>query len=300
MSINIQGLKDRFDRKGSEKPDRLTLKDGDNYIRILPPSLEALTGDVDYMSMDYLMHFNLGPEKNKASICARSFNKKAKCPICETVWQMKDHSKDPGDKELSDKIKAKIRHLFNVVDLNEKEKGIQVLEVGPLLYREIMVYMTNPNYKDLLDVESGHNITLTKRNQKSTASGFVEYGFVPDPQKTSILPSLPANWKDAVDSLKGKVPPSKTYDELKAILYGEDEDVDAVEVVSAVSAPVPAQPTQPKAKVTVGFAPAVVAETAAAPVVEAPACFGTDTYGPKRPECVPCKSRRDCVIAFVG
>lgn len=306
MGIDIGKLKEKFDRKGSEKPDRMDLKDGDNYIRILPPSVEALTGNISYMSRDYLMHFGLGPEKKKATVCARSFNtetKKFKCPVCEAAWALKDKAKDPGDLEIHNKIKAKIRHLFNVIDLNNKEKGIQVYECGPQVYKLIMLYMTNPNYENILDIEHGNNLTLTKHEKGKTNSGFVEYGLVPDPQKTSIITALPANWKDVIDSLKSKVPPQKGYDELKAIMYGEDEDED-MGPTPAASAPV--QDT-PKIHVNESIfeAPAVPAPVAAPVVPPAPAaikpdCFGTETYAPKRPECVACPVRRDCVLACVG
>ena len=306
MGINIGKLKEHFDKKGSDKPDRLDLKDGDNYIRILPPSVEALTGDISYMSRDYLMHFGLGPEKRKAAVCARSFNtetKKFKCPICEAAWILKDKAKDPSDIEMYGKIKAKIRHLFNVIDLNNKEKGIQVYECGPQVYKMIMLYMTNPNYQNILDIEHGNNLTLTKHEKGKTNSGFVEYALVPDPQKTSIVTSLPANWKDVVDALKAKVPPQKGYDELKAIMYGEDEDEEMGPTPAA------AAPVQDVPKIQVNeqifeapAAPVQVAAPAApaAPAAAKPACFGTETYAPKRPECVACPVRRECVLACVG
>jgi hypothetical protein len=314
MGIDIAKLKEKFDRKGSEKPERLELKDGVNYIRILPPSLETLTGSVNYMSRDYLMHFGLGPEHKKAAVCARSFNtetKKFKCPICEAAWALKDKSKDPGDIEVYNRIKAKIKHLFNAIDLNNKEKGIQVLEVGAQVYKDLMLYITNPNYQNILDVETGNNITLTK----SGAKLLTQYGLVPDPQKTSILSFLPANWKDVIDTLKSKIPTQKGYDELKAIMYGEDEDEDMgptqasdapvqdtpkmhiqETIFEAPSAPAPVPMTPPPA---VSAVP-VSAPVAPTPAVAKPECFGTEAYAPKRKEGVACPVRRDCVLACVG
>ena len=193
MGIDLLKLREKFDKKDVERSDRFSFQDGDNYLRILPPSKEYLVDSVDYISFEFLTHYNLGVEGDKRSeICPRSFGKQNKCPICEAVWKLYK-TKTNEDKELASSLRAKTRHIFNIIDLNNLEKGIQVMETGPKIYEEIVKFITNPKWGDLLDIDKGRNFTITKTPSKETISGYVEYNIAPDPDITSVREKLPKN-----------------------------------------------------------------------------------------------------------
>lgn len=69
------------------------------------------------------MHFNIGVDQ-KAVICPRTIGKK--CPICTYAAELKKSGDDDAAKEL----KPKDRELYNVIDLNNKDAGIQVFEMS--------------------------------------------------------------------------------------------------------------------------------------------------------------------------
>ena len=223
MPVNIEKLKEKYERKQAQRADRFQLKDGENYIRILPPSLEYLTEDVDYISIEYLCHYNIGLEgKKHAEICPRSFGSKNKCPICETCSKLYKGSAE--DKALGKDLYARRRILFNVIDLKEPEKGVQILETGPKIYEDVVVFVTNAKWGDLLDLDEGRNIVVYKTPGKESSSGYNEYNVTPDPDKTSVRDVLPENWKEKVNQLQKAVNPAKSYEDLEKALAGEEDD----------------------------------------------------------------------------
>jgi hypothetical protein len=333
MALDLAKLKEKFDKKSAERTDRFTLKDGENLIRILPPSIQYLGETVDYVSFEYLMHYNLGGEgEKKAEVCPKTFGKNQKCPICDAVYKLYKLN-TPEDKALASELRAKKRYLFNIIDLNELDKGIQILETGPKIYELLIVFLTNPKWGDLLDLDSGRDVTITKTDAKKSSSGYTEYSVTPDPTPTSIRERLPANFKEMIARLEKSIPQAKTYDELKTILEGQDssseinlgavranhepdsgEEVDAPVAEVPKAAPVAAKPLDvaPKpAPVAAAPTPAPVAPAPAAPVAPAPAapvvpvapaaqpaCFGKE-FGPRKDNCKKCAVRDDCRTKYI-
>ena len=174
MGVDAKSLQEKFNKKGSQRADRLKLVDGDNYLRILPPTLEYLMESVDYISVDYMIHFKVGYEGNYShEVCPKTNGKQQRCPICEAVNKLYA-TKDASDKEVAGRIRAKTRYCFNVLDLNNLEKGVQIMEQGSQIYTEILKFIANPKYSDILDLDKGRNVTVTKIPEKESSSGFVK------------------------------------------------------------------------------------------------------------------------------
>lgn len=293
MGLDVSKLKEKFERKSSDRGNRMELKDGDNELRILPPSLEYLADSVDYIGYEYLIHYNLGSEDDKqAEVCPKTFGKGPKCPVCEAVSKLY-RLNTPEDKALAGTIRAKKRHIFNVIDLREPDKGIQIMETGPKIYESIVVFVTNPKWGDLLDLDKGRNITITKTDAKKSGTGYIEYSVAPDPTQESIREKLPKEFKTAIAGLQKSIPVAKSYDDLKAILEGEPVSSAPVkdqrpEVVTNVSA-------GPSAAVSEKPAPSVQQEIK---VEKNPVCFGKD-YGPRKEECTKCAVKSDCRTEFL-
>lgn len=307
MGIDTKRLKEKFDKKSAERVDRLNLANGENYIRILPPSIQYLTEEVDYICFSYLMHYKLGVEGDKQSVCCpKAGNKHARCPICEAVSRLYKNN-TTEDKALASDIRAKKRNIFNVIDLNNPDKGIQILETGPKVLEDLIVFVTNPKWGDLLDLDTGRNITITKIDGKESDSGYTEYKVAPDPTPTSVRPQLPENFKEQIGLLQKAIPTPLSYDELKVVLEGGapvTESKATEEPASEEQEPAPKASSNIKA----GTAP-VVSSKEVEP--EAPLkppvkpieptslkCFGKD-YGPRRPECGTCAVRVDCRAKFL-
>jgi len=293
MGVDLAKLKEKFEKKSAERTDRLNLKDKDNELRLLPPSIEYLGDSVDYIAFEYLMHFNLGIEGAKtAEVCPKTAGKTHKCPICDAVYKLYK-TNTAEDKALAGELRAKRRYIFNAVDVNNLEKGIQVLEVGPKIYEALVVFVTNPKWGDLLDIDKGRNITITKTPAKETTTGYVEYSVAPDPEVTSIRSKLPKEWKAQIDLLKKQIPGFKTYDELKAILEGEES-------VESTTTTEHTEKEQPKTETHVEkeeVKKEEKKEEKKKPDVK-PDCFGED-YGPRKDECLACTYKVECRQKFL-
>jgi len=296
MGLNMQKLKENFDKK-SERGDRFNIQNGENYVRILPPSIQYLTEEVDYICYNYLMHYRLGVEGDKqAAACPKTAGKHQRCPICEAVARLYKND-TVEDKALAGDIRAKKRHIFNVIDLNNPEKGIQIMETGPKLYEDLIVYVTNPKWGDLLDLDTGKNVVITKTDGKESATGYTEYRITPDPTSSSVRKVLPENFKEQIGLLQKAVPTPLTYDELKVILEGG--------VLETAKKPVEAESEEkePEEPAVQKSAPAVKTTEKVQEVKEPsqggqPSCFAKD-YGPRREECLKCGVKAACREKFL-
>jgi hypothetical protein len=312
MGVDMGKLKERFEKKQATRADRMKVEDGDSYIRILPPTIEYFSDEVDYISIEYMMHFQLGFEgKSTAEVCPRSWNPKAKCPICESVWQLYKTG-DATDKALASKIRAKTRHLFNVIDLNNKDKGIQILETGSKIYERLVRFLTSGKYGDILDLDKGRNITLTKVPAKESNTGYVDYDLIPEPEVTSVREFLPENYKEGIGLLLKQKPVAKSYDELQAVLEGrelesesEPEVEEKVEKDDVDSEPEVVEKPEAKVETAKATPPKVEPKSKTEPIVSTPKseggkpkCFGVD-YGPKRDQCVACDVKGECRTVFL-
>lgn len=295
MGVDPKQLQERFNKKGNQRGDRMKLEDGENYLRLLPPTMEYLKESVDYISVDYLIHYRLGYEGNyQHEVCPRTNGKQNRCPVCEAVNKLYA-TKDASDKELAGRIRAKTRYCFNVLDLNNLEKGVQILEQGSQIYTEILKFIANPKYSDILDLDKGRNVTITKIPEKESPSGFVKYEFIPDPDVTSVRDKLPKNWKEQVSKLKESVDKPKSYDELRKILEGEpvEQEIEDEPESEPDQEPDDVEETKVEEKKSTKETGSSDHPFANLPDGEKPDCFGEE-FGPKRDICIPCPFKVDC------
>ena len=280
MALDLARLREKFQEKsqGNLKIDRWEPKEGENSIRVLPHSTDYFKGTVAEFVYDYLIHYNLGSEKKTAAVCAKTGNPNVKCPICEASSGFY-RSSDEKDKELAHDLYHRRRYLANILDLNNLEKGVQVYEFGPTVYNKLMKYVASGLFGDILDLEQGRNIILSKTIPGGN-SRMTSYDIMVSPEKSSITKSLPADYAQKIDDLGKIVPKPKSYEELKAILEGE-------EVPAATSST-----TQPAVEKKVEEVKTTVTATAT------PACFGKE-FSLKSSKCRVCVVFDTCKGEFI-
>ena len=76
-----------------------------------------------YFERTFFIHRGIGPNNSYYTCPARTYGKP--CPICEERARA---AKDPDGEEAVKALKVSERQLWNVIDLDDKEKGIQILE----------------------------------------------------------------------------------------------------------------------------------------------------------------------------
>lgn len=113
---------------------RYKVKEGENRIDIIPykitnPKNPAVTinqleiGDLDYFQQ-LEVHNNVGVNNNSYLCAKRMFGEP--CFICEAQIDLYDQN----ERETAKKLYPQQRVAYNVIDLDEPEKGIQVWEVS--------------------------------------------------------------------------------------------------------------------------------------------------------------------------
>jgi len=110
-------------------------KKGTKSIDIIPYTVtidnhpDAEKGE-QWWERTYFVHFNIGPEE-KPRICPKTFGKP--CPICE---ERKDlmREDDEANQDLIDELKPKERVLYNIIDLSDQDKGVQLMDMSYFLF----------------------------------------------------------------------------------------------------------------------------------------------------------------------
>lgn len=187
---------------------------GRNVLRVCPPFNEE--GDF-YKEGGY--HYNIGPDK-KSVACRKMFGL-GKCPICELVDSL-FKTKDDDDKKLAKDIRAKAKFFFNIYveEANEEKYGdrkVFILGCTKTVFEQILGIIADPEWGDITDPKTGHNITIKKTGEKLGT----EYATNASPKATPLPKGIVAQMFDLDTELT-----ADDYEKVKSVLEGEEVDDD--------------------------------------------------------------------------
>ena len=210
MPINKEGLK-----KNASPRDTFQFKDGDNIIRVLPPCKKYFTDDIDFFDYRMLVHYNIGPEGAPPIPCPRTDDKAARCPICEVARRLR---RNPATKELASTLNARTRFVFNVIDIQNPGRGIQVAEVGPSVHDPIFDVIVDPDFGEVLDLKIGRNFKVSMTPSSRSKSGFNSYSVRPGANASSVKEILPKDWAKKIGLLVDRVKTAPDFEELNRLV----------------------------------------------------------------------------------
>lgn len=190
------------------------LQQGKNVRRVLWPK-----GDSEYFYSDGYLHFGIGPDGKSVATCPKTWGQKEKCPICEMVEQLQK-SKNKDDKKLADDIKAKRRIYINVINRDDEEETPKVLPIGATIFKGLLETICDADYGDITDPDTGHDVTITRKGQGLKT----EYTVLPKPKATPVSETQAPEEIEAEMTDLNSLFIKKSYDELKALLDGEETD----------------------------------------------------------------------------
>lgn len=81
-----------------------------------------------YFERTYFVHRNIGPSQSTYVCPAKTANKP--CPICEEAQKLRANADDKEEEDTAKQMFPKQRQLFNVIDLNEGKKGVQLWDMS--------------------------------------------------------------------------------------------------------------------------------------------------------------------------
>lgn len=133
-----------------------TPKDGDNRIRILPPTWDGAR----HFGFDCFAHYSIGPD-NSSFLCRKknpAVNEP--CPICEA----RNALRDDGDEDAARELNWKKRVAMWIIDRAEESKGPQLWFCAWTLDQEISKQATGED-GDILQLDNpyeGYDVTFTR------------------------------------------------------------------------------------------------------------------------------------------
>lgn len=131
----------------------------------------AKEGDLHY-ERTYFIHRSVGAENNSYCCTGKCF--KRKCAVCDERGKM---ARDPeADEKLVKDLAPKERQLFNLVDLTEPEKGVQLFEYSHWLFGKALdakIRGADDNEYDLFaDLEKGLTLKVVFEEEKGAGYSF--------------------------------------------------------------------------------------------------------------------------------
>ena len=121
----------------------------------------------------FYVHFNIGSD-NKAFICPKTIKKP--CPICEYVRELYNSDEDENI-ELAKQLKAKERELYNIIDLDDQDKGVQLLDYSYHLFGKALDEEINEGVEELAgfaELEGGYTLEVSFRKKTFNKNEFYE------------------------------------------------------------------------------------------------------------------------------
>ena len=150
-------------------PGFVKIKEGKNYLRILPPTGEARSP----FRVTYQHFINMpgANGKTQSVICARMEAKKH-CQVCEMVDRLRE-SQSKQDQDAANDLFVRRRVFCNVIDRNDEEAGPKVWAFGKQVHEQLLALRTDRkgggNYVDPIN---GFDIIV---DRKGTGKNNTEY-----------------------------------------------------------------------------------------------------------------------------
>jgi len=188
---------------------------GENLIRILPP----VDGLLFYKKVG--VHYRL--VGSGMEYCPRVTSDQP-CPVCEVVEQLKK-MKTPVAVQIVNRLAVVERFLMNVIPLKEGEEKLIRQYLAPKTVRlALLKIVLDPDYGDITDLERGRNVVIEKIQ---ASGGFVNYSVRAKPREVPIREILGRELRmeeipDLNEFVRVRL---KGYEELKAVLYGGEEEL---------------------------------------------------------------------------
>ena len=177
-------------------------------------------GDLWYQKTIWV-HYGIGSE-DKSYICPKTIKKP--CPICKHMADLIKEGRDKKDKEV-DRLRARERELYNIVDLNDENKGIQLFEYSSYLFGKKLEEEIREGEEDwagFAELKGGYSIQARFKQESMGKQKFLECSRIDFKKRSDYDESV----LDDVFDLDAIVK-VLDYDALEKVFYeGEEPDDD--------------------------------------------------------------------------
>lgn len=165
-----------FDRLMKDHIKVYTPRDGDNRVRILPPTWKG----AKHYGLDVHVHYGVGPDRG-SYLCLQKM-KGEPDPIAEEHAQ----ARRDGDDEYAKKIEAKARLLVYLIDRDNEKEGVQAWFMPWTMDRDISQVSQDKDTGEVLRIDhpdDGYDVLFTKTGTKDRT----KYGGIAIARRSSPL-----------------------------------------------------------------------------------------------------------------
>jgi hypothetical protein len=158
-----EDMKKRASQNGSSRDQTFsndvqmfTPSEGDNNIRILPPTWDH----AKHFGYDVYMHYDIGPD-GAQYLCLDKMEGKP-CPICEERLV----ATEKGDTEYADKLKPGKRVLVYVIDRDKEKEGVKLWSMSWTIDRDLCALAVDKRTGELYaidDPEDGYDVSFERK-----------------------------------------------------------------------------------------------------------------------------------------
>ena len=214
-------------------------KEGKNQINIIPFEVrtknhplvrtgEMEIGDLDYV-MDVYIHRFIGPNGVDVLCPKKTYNKP--CPICDYM----DELKTKGKKEEREKLYPQRRFFYNVVDVKNPGKGIQVFEASYKFFEKKLIgaardedNMTGGTPVEFAHPDNGKVIQFRGESDKYTSPEGKSYEFLTYESFRFLDRDEPVT-DDQLESAVSfdELLKVMSAEDIEKVMWGEDEETTA-------------------------------------------------------------------------
>jgi hypothetical protein len=202
--------------------------EGKNLIDIIPYFVETDNhphrekGEPSYV-LDYWIHKNVGPGEDDFLCLKNNFGQS--CPICEHEKELR---KEGVDKEERESLWPKRRVLYNVIDLNDEDEGVQLYDVSYHWFEKELrkeAEEAEDNTVIFADLEDGRSIKFRGSQEKFNGREFIKPEKILFQERDEEYDEDILDDSIALDTLL-YIP---TYEEVQDAFYGRNNDEPVVE-----------------------------------------------------------------------
>lgn len=193
---------------------------GENEIRVIGA---RPGGKIKYTVGTHWGIWDRGIDKTngKNLNCPKAVDKTVPCFLCATSAELQD-SKNPTDQKIGKEMRVRYAHLYNVLDMENIEAGLQIASFGATVNKAIMALLVSRHFKNIAHSETGHNLVITKTEKNKK----IDYSVMAVPEPSPLPDAI-------LDLLDEEDPPdlSKVYAiatdaAMRAAWEGIDDDDD--------------------------------------------------------------------------
>lgn len=242
MSVNLTLIKNKLqalqtaNQKNANQDLVWKPEPGTQVIRIVPYQFNK-----ENPFLELLFHYNFG----KIMLSPSTFGRPD--PIVEFASKLKSTGKKE-DWSLGREIDPKLRIYVPIIVRGKEAEGVKFWGFGITVYKELLAYMSDPDYGDITDPVNGRDITVEFKTKEQTGKDYPETSIRIKPSTSpvstdkAIVQKIASGQKEITEIYK-----EPTYADLEAALQKFLSTDASAPVDSATSSVVEDVPTNKNA-----------------------------------------------------